>query len=261
MTTRDNTSSRLPSAWQQLKSRSLSVETIRQVDRTAIDRYHMNSLVLVENAAIGCARWLTDRLEASATGVIFCGRGNNGGDGLAIARHLRLAGHKVHVVQVGPLDKLSPDARANWNILHANSLTDCVLIENDLTGDIKETIGSLIDSAQFLIDALLGSGAQGNPRAPLSDLIRLANASSALRVAIDIPSGLDAATGQAGNPTFQAHATLTFVARKVGFDLPSAQSCLGQVEVLPIGIPVELIEELLAKPLANQPLANAGHVS
>lgn len=200
----------------------------------------------MENAAIGCAQWLISRVQPEAIGIILCGRGNNGGDGLAIARHLRIAGLKIHLVQIGPLEKLSHDARSNWNILHAKQVNDCVLIEDELSNDQRRELTDLISSADFVLDALLGSGAEGNPRAPMSDLIEMANQSKALRVAIDIPSGLDATTGMPAVPTFQAHSTLTFVARKIGFDQPTAQSCLGEVEVLPIGIPVELIEELLA---------------
>lgn len=247
MTTRANTSNRPPTVWQQLKDRSLSVEAIRQVDRTAIDRFHMHSLVLMENAAIGCAQWLTAQYPAAAGAAILCGRGNNGGDGLAIARHLRLAGWKCHVIQLGPLEKLSPDARCNWDVLCAKGMSDCLLIDDTGTEQIGE-VSAILSQVDVIIDALLGSGAQGAPRAPMAEFINLANASSAPRVAIDIPSGLDATTGQPATPTFRAQATLTFVARKMGFDAPTAQDVLGHVEVLPIGIPVELVEELLLLP-------------
>lgn len=245
MTTHDNTSPQLQTAWQQLKSRSLSVETIRQVDRTAVARYHMHSLVLMENAAIHCAQWLSKRFAPNSCGVVLCGRGNNGGDGLAIARHLRLAGMKIEIIQIGPLDRLSPDARCNWNILHAKNTVDCCLLDEQPSTTQLDAIHRQIASTHFVLDALLGSGAQGIPRAPISELIAMANSSSATRIAIDIPSGLDATTGLPASPTFRADTTLTFVARKLGFDKPSAQECLGQVEVFPIGIPVELVEELL----------------
>lgn len=232
-------------AWQQLKRHSLSVETIRQVDRTAIERFHMNSLVLMENAAIGCAQWIIQQFPHAVNVLVMCGRGNNGGDGLAIARHLLLAGYRCHVVQLGPLDKLSPDAMANWRILNARDTTHCsVLDDRNLPEQLSE-IAEKFEPADLIVDALLGSGAQGAPRSPMSELIELANRTAARRIAIDIPSGLDATTGQPAWPTFCAHDTLTFVARKVGFDMPTAKDVLGRVEVLPIGIPVELIRELL----------------
>ena len=244
MTTRAGTSNLRPTAWQQLKERSLSVDTIRQIDRTAIERFHMHSLVLMENAAIGCTQWLTSHYPADSRAAVLCGRGNNGGDGLAIVRHLRLAGWKCQLIQLGPLEKLSRDARCNWDVLSAKGITDCMLVDENATEQISD-VAAILSEVDVIIDALLGSGAQGTPRSPMADFINLANASSAARVAIDIPSGLDATTGQPANPTFRAQATLTFVARKVGFDQPTAREVLGHVEVLPIGIPLELVEELL----------------
>ena len=261
MTTRANTSNRPQTAWQQLKQRTLSVETIRQVDRTAVERFGMNSLVLMENAAIQCALWLQVNFALSRT-LILCGRGNNGGDGLAIARHLRLAGWPCQVNQLGPIEKLTPDAQANWRILTQGTGHRPMIglgfqpvsdLGENLLWDPTTSGSSLVDSErsasglepELIIDALLGSGAQGAPRAPMNDWIERANACSAKRIAIDIPSGLDATTGQPAQPTFRADATLTFVARKVGFQSAAAQEYLGTIEVLPIGIPTQLIEELL----------------
>ncbi len=106
-------------------------------------------------------------------------------------------------------------------------------------------VAEQIGNAELIIDALLGSGAKGEPRSPIAQWIELANRSPAARVAIDIPTGLDATTGQPATITFRAQTTLTFVARKPGFDQPQAGPYLGLVEVLPIGIPVELVEELV----------------
>lgn len=245
MTTPDNILNQPPTAWQRLKQRSLSVERIRQVDRLAIEQFHMNSLVLMENAAIGCAQWLTNRFSPAVEAIVLCGRGNNGGDGLAIARHLRLAGWNCRVVQCGPIDKLSPDARSNWEILTAKNVNNITVLGETMIADRLNEIHEHLNRSDVIVDALLGSGAQGAPRAPFSNLIDMANTASGVRVAIDITSGLDASTGQPATPTFAAQTTLTFVARKIGFSAPAAQTCLGQVEVIPIGIPVELIEELL----------------
>lgn len=244
MTTRANISPAVPTAWQQLKERALSIEAIRAVDQTAIDRYGMNSLVLMENAALGSAQWIIQNFAPSQT-VLLCGRGNNGGDGLAIARHLRLAGWPCRVIQLGPIEKLSADARANWHILTARDRAHCILCDESRAIELQNEISQHIRQAEIIIDALLGSGAKGHPRPPLSDWIELANQAKGVRIAIDIPSGLDATSGQPSATTFQAQATLTFVARKLGFATPAAQAYLGKVEVLPIGIPVELIEEIL----------------
>lgn len=234
---------------QELQAKTLSVAAIRGVDRTAIEEFHMHSLVLMENAAGNCARWLIERFAAGSRAVLLCGSGNNGGDGLVIARHLRLADWRCAVFVLGPEEKLSADALANWKILTARNSADNTMIfpsaAHSSSEPVAESIASAIASADVIIDAMLGSGARGTPRPPLDRWIELANAASGKRIAIDIPTGLDADSGEPAQPTFRADATLTFVARKPGFDQPQAQEFLGEVSVLPIGIPLELVEELL----------------
>jgi NAD(P)H-hydrate epimerase len=223
--------SQTSTAWKQLADRILTVEQIRQVDRVAVERYHMNSLVLMENAALGC------------NAVILCGRGNNGGDGLAIARHLRVLGWTCRVAVLGPAEKMSADARANLEVLIAGGGRDLLQWnESQQASKLKVWIAS----ADIIVDAMLGTGAAGEPKAPLDTWIGLANQADAQRIAIDIPTGWDATTGVLSNNTFKADATLTFVARKPAMSQPSAVNNLGEIVVLPIGIPVEQIEELLA---------------
>lgn len=234
-------------AWKQLAERFLSVAQIREVDRVAVERYHMNSLVLMENAALGCTRWLEARFPDGGVAVVLCGRGNNGGDGLAIARHLRVLGWTCRVALTGPLEKMSADARANLEILMAGGGRD-LIVWDDSQPDYTNisTVTDWIGSANLILDAMLGTGATGEPKSPLSRWIELANRSRAQRVAIDIPTGWDATTGEVSECTFKADATLTFVARKPAMATPAAAQLLGEIVVLPIGIPKELIEELLA---------------
>lgn len=230
---------------EELQGKTLSVAAIRAVDRTAIEEFHMHSLVLMENAAGNCARWLVERFAGGSRAVLLCGSGNNGGDGLVIARHLRLAGWRCAVFVLGPEEKLSADALANWKILTARNSPDNTMI---FPSDAQSSSGPVIEAiaaADVIVDAMLGSGARGVPRPPLGRWIELANAAAAKRIAIDIPTGLDADSGEPAQPTFRADATLTFVARKPGFDQPQARQFLGEVSVLPIGIPVELVEELV----------------
>jgi NAD(P)H-hydrate epimerase len=233
-------------AWKRLADRFLTVTQIREVDRVAVERYHMNSLVLMENAAIGCVRWLENRFPEGKDAVILCGRGNNGGDGLAIARHLRVLGWTCRVTVLGPTEKMAPDARSNLEVLIAGGSRKLLLwSEGQQDSRQNSTLDEWIASAMIIIDAMLGTGASGEPKAPLDKWIRLANQASALRVAIDIPTGWDATTGEQSKNTFKADATLTFVARKPAMALPAAAKLLGEIVVLPIGISEEQIEELL----------------
>ena len=233
-------------AWKQLANRFLTVEQIREVDRTAVERFRMNSLVLMENAALGCVGWLADRFPEGGNAVILCGRGNNGGDGLAITRHLRVLGWNCRVAVLGPIEKMTDDAHANLEILIAGGGRDLLQWGEKQQFSLQSsTLEEWISSATVIIDAMLGTGASGEPKAPLANWISLANHANALRVAIDIPTGWDATTGAISDNTFNADATLTFVARKPAMRLPTAAMLLGEIVVLPIGIPEEQIEELL----------------
>ena len=95
-----------------------------------------------------------------------------------------------------------------------------------------------------VVDALLGTGATGKPRALMADVLRLVNAATLQRVAIDIPTGLNAETGEPSDPTFRADNTLTFVAKKPGFGALDAAAYLGDVRVLPIGVPPEVFNSI-----------------
>jgi NAD(P)H-hydrate epimerase len=234
--------------WSELKATVLSTEAVRRVDQLAVNEYGMNSLVLMENAALGCVHWLLGSCDNAARTVILCGRGNNGGDGLAIARHLQLHGWPCHVFLLGPLEELSADNRCNLEILQSQGgpgpgleVTLCDSRSQSADSMVAEAIGS----AQLVIDAMLGSGASGDPRPPLRQWIEAANSAEALRVAIDIPTGIDAETGAQGSPAFHPHATLTFVAKKPAMSLPSSGVLFGEICVLPIGIPSHLIRRIL----------------
>ncbi len=233
-------------AWKQLADRFLTVDQIRTVDRVAVERFAMHSLVLMENAAIGCVRWLENRFPDQGEAVVLCGRGNNGGDGLAIARHLRVLGWTCKVVVLGPPEKMSADARANFDVLVAGGGRNLLVWQQESQANLQcDLVKQWLGSADVIIDAMLGTGASGEPRAPMHEWIQVANQTRAARVAIDIPTGWDATTGKVSEFTFKADATLTFVARKPAMAMPTAAKLLGEIVVLPIGIPEEQIEELL----------------
>lgn len=231
-------------AWDRLRLRTLTVEQSRAVDRLAIEVYGMHSLVLMENAALGCVEWLQQRCVTPQVTSILCGCGNNGGDGLAIARQLTNRGWPCQVILLGPIAKLSSDAHANLRILTAAGGTTPIEI---LEGPLPAAMRTRLIQSTVVIDALLGTGAGGAPRTPLDDWLRKANQCQALRVAIDVPTGVDAETGQAAAGHFQAAATLTFVSKKPAMVLRNAEQQFGQVCVLPIGIPVQMMHEIVTK--------------
>lgn len=230
-------------AWDRLRQRTLTVEQSRAVDRLAIEAYGMHPLVLMENAALGCVDWLQHHCQTLRVTSILCGRGNNGGDGLAIARHLTIHGWPCQVILLGPKEKLSSDAQVNLKILTAG---DGGIPIEILEGPLPDATRTRLSQSTVVIDALLGTGGGGAPRAPLDDWLREANKCQALRVAIDVPTGVDAETGEAAADHFQAATTLTFVSMKPGMAFPNAERVFGQVRVLPIGLPVQMMHEILS---------------
>lgn len=241
-------------AWERLRQRTLTVEQSRAVDRLAIEAYGMQSLVLMENAALGCVEWLLQRCPAPEATSILCGRGNNGGDGLAIARHLTNRGWPCQVILLGPTSKLANDTQANLKILTAG--TGGVPVEV-LQGPLPVQSRARLSQSTVIIDALLGTGAGGAPRAPLDDWLRAANEGPAWRVAIDVPTGVeaeikdaeikDAELADRAQAHFQASATLTFVAKKPAMVRADAQRLFGEVHVLPIGIPTQMMHEIVTR--------------
>lgn len=218
----------------------LTCQQLRELDILAIEHVGIPGLVLMENAARAVADFAYGLLPnpPRANTVILCGPGNNGGDGLAVARHLRNAGVPVKVALAAPRARIKGDAAINLGIYQR--LED-PLFEATVPEEL-ERLSAEMRAAELVIDGLLGTGAGGPPRGVMAELIRLANAAPrARRVAIDIPSGLDADTGTMFDPCFLADATVTFVAPKVGFGSESARRALGRVVVADIGAPRELI--------------------
>ena len=220
----------------------LTREQVRCVDRIAIQQFGMSGLVLMENAGRGCADVLCE-LGIAGPVLICCGKGNNGGDGLVIARQLDLRGHTALVLLACEPVELQGDAAANFAILRRTSV-EIRQVSSDCDWD---AITDWFDQSAWVVDALLGTGAHGEPRFPIDELIRRANAATARRLAIDLPSGLDCDTGHPAAETFRADHTCTLVARKTGFQCESAQPYLGTVRVLDIGAPRRVIDEALSR--------------
>jgi NAD(P)H-hydrate epimerase len=215
-------------------------EQSRQVDRRAIQEYGMSGLVLMENAG----RQVADKLCELGIGgpvAILCGRGNNGGDGFVIARHLDLRCHEVRVLLLAAPQDLAGDALANYQILvHAD--VPMVRLVPDYDGS---RLAAELSGADWVVDALLGTGSRGQPRPPLDDAIARFNACTAKKLAVDLPSGVDCDTGEPAASTIRAAHTCTFVAHKAGFLSPAAWPYVGQVHVLDIGAPRKLIDDIL----------------
>jgi yjeF N-terminal region len=218
---------------------ALSRSQVRSIDCRAIAEYGLTGLVLMENAGRGCVDVLCP-LGCCGPVVIVCGKGNNAGDGLVIARHLDLRGIAVKVLLLGPPGELHGDAAANYAIVVRSAIP---LVDLSGPWDASRFEAELA-GAEWIVDAILGTGATGAPRPPWDDAIRKLNAHPGRKLAVDLPSGLDCDTGIVSNPTFRADHTCTFVARKIGFDNPAAAEFLGAVHVVDIGAPRRLVADV-----------------
>jgi NAD(P)H-hydrate epimerase len=212
----------------------LSRDQVRAIDRRAIDEYGLPGVVLMENAGRGAAELLLS-LGVRGPVAVCCGKGNNGGDGLVIARHLTIHQVPVRVLLFCRPEELTGDAAVNYRVCHRAGLPLVVCAEVDL-GQLRRELSA----ADWVVDALFGTGLAGPVRPPFDQVIAAVNACPARVFAVDIPSGLDCDTGQPLGPTVRALHTATFVAQKTGFAAPSAREWLGQVHVVGIGVPPAL---------------------
>jgi NAD(P)H-hydrate epimerase len=218
--------------------KTISREQARQFDRRAVEEFGMASVMLMENAGRGVADCLC-RLGIDGPVVVCCGAGNNGGDGFVIARHLDLRGHGVRALLFADPARLAGDAALNYRVLEKSG----VPIEHFQTGNVADRL----HDAAWIVDALLGTGARGEPRPPIDAVIDQINASGAPILAVDVPSGLDCDAGHPARHTIRATHTCTFVAWKPGFLAAGAQQYTGQVHVLDIGAPRKLVEAVIGE--------------
>jgi len=213
----------------------LTREQIREIDRRAIEDYGMAGVVLMENAGRNAAELIRASIKQTdqpAAVCILCGRGNNGGDGFVIARHLCNTGSSVEIILCADSAKLAPDAKVNHDIARK--------MEIPIRPFAEAEAAACVSRAQVVIDSLLGTGFSGEVRPPLDRAIELINsADHALKIAIDVPSGLDCNTGQPAAATVRADLTITFVAPKTGF--ARAAEFTGQVLTADIGAPRTLL--------------------
>jgi NAD(P)H-hydrate epimerase len=193
--------------------------------------FGVSRLRLMESAGHNVALEVASRFKPDKSVVIFCGPGGNGGDGFVAGRHLSAMGFKVTVVLAGkPKDISDKAALKNWkalqflkHVIPVHEVHDSALLP-DATGDI-------------VVDALLGTGTKGRLKPPISQLVQKINAMTAFRVAVDVPTGIDADTGEVLGEAVRANLTITFHRTKKGFE--NAREYIGELIVKGIGIPEE----------------------
>jgi NAD(P)H-hydrate epimerase len=217
----------------------VSSAQMREFDRRTIEELDVPGEVLMDRAGYGVARAARDMAQLAGYGEapvqVFAGRGNNGGDAFVAARYLREWGANVEVWMVGDLRSVRGDALTHYGRMKGAGLQARELpTQEDFDGfDLSSFDGGI------MIDGVLGTGIAGPARGPAAGAIRCINAMGArgLVVSIDLPSGLNADTGEASGDTVRADLTVTMGFPKAGLAAPEALDYAGSVEVVDIGIP------------------------
>lgn len=211
----------------------LTPDEMRRADLTATETYGIPSSILMENAAISSVRHLKRIFKVNRLGcpsiAIFCGCGNNGGDGFAMARHLH-ENYRIVVYWVGSQDKMSPETRSNYEstiklgieVIHLPDESVLELISNDF---------------DCFVDAIIGIGGSENPHGIILPLLKKLNEFGGLKIAIDAPTGLNCATGIASKHAFVADYTITMFAPKTGLLINDGLDACDKILIAGIGAP------------------------
>lgn len=224
-----------------LRVPSLATEQMREVDRLMIEKYGIRLLQMMENAG----RHLAE-LSASLAGgalarnvLVLAGKGNNGGGGLAAARHLSNMGSRVRVLLGAAQHELGSAPTHQAAILRSMKIE---LLQGEATP--PALLGRLFGEADLVVDSLLGYTLSGAPRGQAAALIRAANASGKLVLSLDVPSGVDADSGRTHDPSVRAAATLTLALPKTGLASPEARGQVGELYLADLSVPPTLYRRL-----------------
>ncbi|MEA2031049.1 MAG: NAD(P)H-hydrate dehydratase [candidate division Zixibacteria bacterium] len=229
-------------------------EQMRRIDSETINNYGIPGPKLMENAGSGIARWVADNVIVGiekAKVTVISGKGNNGGDGLVVGRHLFEMGADVNVLFVGPIDKLSSQTKLNFD-----RATDIGMNLQEVTSvdDLPEQL-----ECNYLIDAIFGIGFKGAPRGLTGELIDyINNQGNTTVISVDIPSGLNADIGQYEGAVVRADFSFPLALPKCGLFVSPGRELAGVVRVIPIGIPEEVIDKFdLPVELITSPMVSA----
>ena len=216
--------------------RLVTASEIREMDRLAIEEIGIPGIVLMENAARSAGSVFLEQFNPGPGSrlVIVCGKGNNGGDGFAMARHLCRSGLKCIVILLADASKISGDALTNLGII--KRMGGIEVFEAPTSAELKNFI-SYIDGCDYIIDAIFGTGLGSDPEGVHQDAIQAINSSGKPVMSIDIPSGLNCDTGRAMGIAVKADLTVTFGFPKLGQAIFPGAGITGRIACVDIGIP------------------------
>lgn len=226
-----------------MQYRSISVDTMIEVDRMTVEHFGVSLPQMMENAGRSSAALARRKLGGDVGDrkiAVLAGHGNNGGGGLVAARHLANAGARVEVIIAA--------TQSDFQTVPHHQLRVLQLMEVAIHHSYDAEASRVISSRELLIDALLGYSLQGEPKEPHATLIRQANQADAVRVSLDVPAGLESNTGASHDPTIDADATLTLAWPKMGMLTHQAHPFTGELWLADIGIPGAVMRRLGLEP-------------
>lgn len=204
---------------------------MRELDRTAIEDYGLPGVVLMEHAGRATAEQAVEMLSGGPARIlVLCGKGNNGGDGFVAARWLARWGADVTVFLLGAVDDVAGDARVNLDLCLKLDLEVVCLTEVD-------ALRPAVSASELVVDALLGTGLGGAPRGLVAEVIEVVNLADRPVLSVDLPSGINADTGEAYRPHVKADRTVTFGHWKRGLAVTPGRTAAGEVVLADIGLP------------------------
>lgn len=209
----------------------LPVSQIRAVDKYAIDVLGIPSLILMENAGKNAAAVIHNEYPDRKCFLVICGKGNNAGDGFVIARQLLIAGKEVDILLLDKSDDFSVDAKVNYDICKKLNINTYFIDE----------ISSL-SQYDVYIDAVYGVGFRGTLPAKIKSVFKVVNHIDGIKISIDIPSGMEADSGNCDQNVFKADLTITMFAKKQAFFSKDVKGIIGKVIVVDIGVPENVTE-------------------
>lgn len=221
---------------------------MQEADRITITEYGVPSIVLMENAALSVVKVISEKFSDIEDVAILCGKGNNGGDGLAVARHLFNKGYNVKVYLFAKLNELKGDARTNLSICQKMGIEIKSITSEKI---FFEAFTELFDSP-LIVDGLFGTGLEKPLEGFWATVVETVNTLPSIILSIDIPSGLNASQWEVAGPAIKAHTTVTFGGYKIAHIFPPASRYCGRVHLFDIGIPRELLQNLSKIYLINK---------
>jgi len=238
-----------------LFERLYTSEQTRQLDDRTISEFGIDGFTLMELAASGAANKISDLHEKGSVGLYLCGKGNNAGDAIAVARYLaNQADHKIYLLLLFGDDSLSENTQKNLRLLMKCKEGGADIIR------LNSADESLPEEINYIVDGMFGTGLKGKLSPPVSNMVNRTNSNNFPVYSMDLPTGLNADTGLTHETAIRATKTFTFGTNKIGFYLNQADHFTGTVELIPLPFPNHLFENETARLISGEQSHTLPHV-